>query len=131
MIFLSGYGMVGNSEILECQRRMAIAFGGDLVWGTPLFPGRTLSQAEAFQIPAIYTETTGTGGLRRADLVQYKEGVRNVLRCVGMMEGAFPNRPIASSGKPQAVWTKRASFSSTIRLLAKACFFPPWTFGMK
>lgn len=93
MIFLSGYGMVANAEILGCQRRMAIAFGGDLVWGTPLFPGRTLSQAEAFRIPAIYTETTGTGGLRRSDVVQYKEGVKNVLRCVGMMEGAFPDRP--------------------------------------
>ncbi len=93
MVFLSGYGVVANSEILACQRKMAIAFGGELVWGTPLFPGRTLSQAEAFQIPAIYTETTGTGGLRRGDVVQYKEGVRNVLRCVGILEGAFPDRP--------------------------------------
>ena len=85
--------MVANSEILKCQRRMAIAFGGDLVWGTPLFSGRTLSQAEAFRIPAIYAETTGTGGLRRGDVAQYKEGVRNVLRCIGMMQGAFPDRP--------------------------------------
>ena len=93
MIFLSGYGMVANSVVLDWQRRMAVAFGGDLVWGTPLFPGRTLSQAETFQIPAIYAETTGTGGLRRSDVEQYKEGVRNVLRCVGMMEGTFPDRP--------------------------------------
>jgi len=93
MIFLSGYGMVANPEILNCQRKMAIAFGGDLIWGTPLFPGRTLSQAEAFRIPAIYTETTGTGGLRRGDVVQFKEGVLNVLRSVGMMEGAFPDHP--------------------------------------
>ena len=93
MIFLSGYGMVVNPEILDCQRRMAIAFGGDLVWCTPLFPGRTLSQAEVLQIPAIYTETTGTGGLRRSDVEQYKKGVRNVLRCLSMMEGSFPTRP--------------------------------------
>jgi predicted deacylase len=93
MVFLSGYGMVANSVVLDWQRRMAVAFGGDLVWGTPLFPGRTLSQAESFQIPAIYAETTGTGGLRRSDVEQYKEGVRNVLRCVGMMEGSFPDRP--------------------------------------
>ena len=93
MVFLSGYGMVANSVVLDWQRKMAVAFAGDLVWGTPLFPGRTLSQAEAFQIPAIYAETTGTGGLRRGDVEQYKEGVRNVLRCIGMMEGAFPKRP--------------------------------------
>jgi predicted deacylase len=93
MVFLSGYGMVANSVVLDWQRRMAVAFGGDLIWGTPLFPGRTLSQAEAFQIPAIYAETTGTGGPRRSDVEQYKEGVKNVLRCVGMMEGAFPDRP--------------------------------------
>src|SRR5262245_47447941 len=92
MIFLSGYGMVANSEVLDWQRRMAFAFGGDLVWGTPLFPGRTLSQAETFGIPAIYAETTGTGGLLRSDVEQYKTGVKNVLRCVGMMEGAFPDR---------------------------------------
>ena len=94
MVFLSGYGMVASAKVLDWQRRMAIAFGGELVWGTPLFPGRTLSQAETFEIPAIYAETTGTGGLRRGDVLQYKEGVKNVLRCVGMMEGPFPERPI-------------------------------------
>ena len=93
MIFLSGYGMSSDSGILELQRRMAIAFGGDLVWGTPLFPGRTLSQAAEFGIPAIYAETTGSGGLLRRDVEQYKEGVKNVMRSVGMLTGDYPRRP--------------------------------------
>lgn len=93
MIFLSGYGMSSDLGILEQQRRMAIAFGGDLVWGTPLFPGRTLSQAAEFGIPAIYAETTGSGGLLRRDVEQYKEGVTNVMRLVGMLEGEYPQRP--------------------------------------
>ena len=93
MIFLSGYGMTSDPGILEQQRRMAIAFGGDLVWGTPLFPGRTLSQAAEFGIPAIYAETTGSGGLLRRDVEHYKEGVRNVMRSVGMLAGKYPQRP--------------------------------------
>jgi predicted deacylase len=93
MIFLSGYGMSSDPEILEYQRRMANAFGGDLVWGTPLFPGRTLSQAAEFGIPAIYAETTGSGGLLRRDVEQYKEGMKNVMRSVGMLEGDYPRRP--------------------------------------
>lgn len=93
MIFLSGYGMNSDPEILEYQRRMANAFGGDLVWGTPLFPGRTLSQAAEFGIPAIYAETTGSGGLLRRDVEQYKEGVKNVMRSVGMLDGDYPRRP--------------------------------------
>jgi predicted deacylase len=93
MIFLSGYGMNSDPGILEQQRRMGIAFGGDLVWGTPLFPGRTLSQAAEFGIPAIYAETTGGGGLLRQDVEQYKEGVKNVMRSVGMLEGDYPQRP--------------------------------------
>jgi uncharacterized protein len=94
MIFLSGYGMSSDPGILEQQRRMANAFGGDLVWGTPLFPGRTLSQAAEFGIPAIYAETTGSGGLLRRDVEQYKEGVKNVMRSVGMLEGNYPRRPL-------------------------------------
>ena len=93
MIFLSGYGMSSDPGILDEQRRMANAFGGDLVWGTPLFPGRTLSQAAEFGIPAIYAETTGSGGLLRRDVEQYKEGVKNVMRSVGMLAGNYPRRP--------------------------------------
>jgi predicted deacylase len=93
MIFLSGFGMNPDPGILEQQRRMASAFGGDLVWGTPLFPGRTLSQAAEFGIPAIYAETTGSGGLLRCDVERYKDGVKNVMRLIGMLAGTYPQRP--------------------------------------
>jgi hypothetical protein len=94
MVFLSGYGVVADAKVLRQQRMMAIAFGGELVWGTPLFPGRTLSQAEALGIPAIYTETTGTGGLRKQDVEQYQQGTLNVMRSIGMLEGSYPTQPV-------------------------------------
>lgn len=93
MVFLSGYSVVANQEVLLAQRKMAFAFGGELVWGTPYLPGRTLSQAQEFGIPSIYAETTGTGGLRREDLNHYTTGVKNVMRAVGMLSGPFPSKP--------------------------------------
>jgi len=93
MVFLSGYGVVDNQEVLNTQRRMALAFGGDLIWGTPLYPGRTISQAAEFGIPAIYAETHGTGGARRQDIDRYREGIQNLMRFLGMLEGPYPTRP--------------------------------------
>ncbi len=93
MVCLAGYDMVTDESVLKKQRLMAVAFGSDFVWGTPSLPGRTCSQAEEFGIPTIYTETTGTGGLKRQDVERYKEGAKNVMRSVGMMEGVFPTLP--------------------------------------
>jgi len=93
MVSLSGYGIVHDEEVLDTQRRMALAFGGDLIWGTPLFPGRTLSQAADFGIPAIYTESYGTGGARHQDIDHYRNGIQNLMRLLGMLEGPYPTQP--------------------------------------
>jgi predicted deacylase len=93
MVSLSGYGVVPDEKVLDTQRRMALAFGGDLIWGTPLFPGRTLSQAAEFGIPAIYTESYGTGGVRRQDIDHYRNGIQNLMRLLGMLEGPYPTQP--------------------------------------
>lgn len=93
MVFLSGYGVPKDKDLLEQQRKMAIAFGADLVWGTPLLPGRTLSQAEEYGIPAIYAETTGCGSIRREDVQTYLQGVQNVMGLLGMTETIYPRQP--------------------------------------
>jgi len=93
MVFLAGYKLVGNPDVLVKQRKMAVALGADLVWGTPPILRPTLWQAEQFAIPAIYAETTGSGGVRREDVARYVEGVRNVMRSLGLLEGAYPDKP--------------------------------------
>jgi predicted deacylase len=93
MVSLCGYGVVEDQRVLDAQRRMAFAFGGDFIWGTPLYPGRTLSQAAEFGIPAIYTETYGTGGARRQDIDRYRDGIQNLMRLLEMLEGPYPTRP--------------------------------------
>ena len=94
MVFLSGYGVVSDSELLNQQRKMAIAFGGELVWGTHLLQGRTLTKAQDLKIPSIYTEITGTGGAQRQDIERYKHGMYNVMRLLGMQDGPCPTRPV-------------------------------------
>jgi predicted deacylase len=94
MVTLAGYSMVANLELLQKQRAMAKAFGADLIWGTPSMPGRTTSQSEALQIPTIYVETTGTGGAKREDIERYKQGIHNLMKFIGMLEGDVPSRPM-------------------------------------
>ncbi|NUQ02230.1 MAG: succinylglutamate desuccinylase/aspartoacylase family protein, partial [Armatimonadetes bacterium] len=64
----AGYGLHADPAVLATQRRLAIAFGLDFVWGTGLAEGRTLSAAATLGVPAIYVEMTGAGLCRAADV---------------------------------------------------------------
>ena len=75
------------------QREAAIAFGADLVWGTAGLPGRTLSAAGELGIPSMYVEMPGEGRCRPDDLERTKQGIRNVLAYLGMIDGAYPTKP--------------------------------------
>lgn len=69
---------------------MARAFGAPVIWRhpAPLAEGRTLSEAEANGIPAIYVEAGG-GTFPHADvLASYAAGVRCVLAEFGMIDTA-------------------------------------------
>lgn len=85
-----GYGLVANPDIRAAQRRMAVAFGLDFVWATPLKPGRSLSEAAARAVPAVYVEMTGAGGCRPADVKANRQGVIHVARCLGLLDGSYP-----------------------------------------
>ena len=90
----AGY-QVRPGTLGETQKAAAIAFGLDLVWGTTALPGRSLSAAGDKGVPAIYVEMPGEGRCRPDDLAIAKQGIRNVLAYLGLIEADFPTEPPA------------------------------------
>jgi N2-acetyl-L-2,4-diaminobutanoate deacetylase len=85
---LCGYCTLGD-DVGERARAAAHAFGAPVVWQhDEVPPGRTLSAAHARGIPSVYAETTGGTWLRAADVAVYVRGLFNLLRHLGMLEGA-------------------------------------------
>ncbi len=89
---LAGY-QLREGEVGRVQRAAAIAFGADLVWGTAGLPGRTLSAAGELGIPSIYVEMRGEGRCRPQDRERARQGIRNVLACMGIIDGTYPTDP--------------------------------------
>ena len=85
----AGYATNVAPEILAKQRAMAIAFGLDTVWGTPMLPGRSLSAAAELGVPAIYVEMTGSGLCRTEDIVADYRGVYQMLASLDMFDPKF------------------------------------------
>jgi predicted deacylase len=89
---LTGY-QLRPEPLLTVQREAARAFGLPLVWGTPGLPGRSLSAAAEYGVPAIYTEITGEGRCRADDVSRYVHGLRQLLAYLGMT--GSPPQPTA------------------------------------
>jgi predicted deacylase len=93
--------LVGYSDadtpLGKTSRDAALAFGCDVVWGHPPDPtatGRSISAAEALDIPWIYTEAAGGGRTVPEDVACYTTGVLNVMRWLGMLPGQPDTRPL-------------------------------------
>jgi predicted deacylase len=86
MVPLAGYMLV-EDDLRERQRRAAQIFGLPLVWGTAPNSGRSLSAAHDCGVPAIYCETTGTGGCRTEDVDAYARGLTRLMTHLGMLDG--------------------------------------------
>ena len=86
---LAGY-QVRSGALGQTQRAGAIAFGLDLVWGAAALPGRSLTTAGDQGVPAIYVEMPGEGRCRPVDLELTRQGVRNVLAFLGILDGEYP-----------------------------------------
>jgi predicted deacylase len=94
---LAGYMLHTDAGVLDMQRRMAVAFGLPLVWGTsPTLPGRSLSVARDAGIPAIYTEYLGGGVCDPSGVARYHAGCVNVMTELDMIRGekANPRQPL-------------------------------------
>lgn len=81
----------GGSSLDKANVKIARAFSAPVLWlhPEPIPPGRTLSTAQAYGVPAIYTEATGAGGVSSEVLACFVRGVINVMRCVGMLNSAI------------------------------------------
>ncbi len=86
----SGYMLTGRAEIDAIQHRMARCFDDYWCWGSHYAPGRTLSAAAAAQVPAIYTESRGAGGVHPADRAALHRGLRHFLVAFGFVRGPTP-----------------------------------------
>lgn len=75
----------------------AYAFGAPVVWRhDTIGPGRTIGAAADLDVPAMYVEGTGGGGLRGTDVDAYVTGLRRLLALLGMSDERFgpPEPPL-------------------------------------
>ena len=79
----------------RASQAAAHAFGAPVMWGhpPPNAPGRTCSFASDNGIPWLYTETSGGGRAGGDVLSVYVDGVLNVMKHLGMLEGDPKPRP--------------------------------------
>ena len=80
-------------RIQQIQREAAIAFGLDLIWGSPFLPGRSSSGAYLYEVPTLYVEMQGNGLCRREDVEQLKGGIQNLMSYLGIIRGEFSRTP--------------------------------------
>ena len=83
---LVGYSLHPDPQVLDAQRRMARAFGLNLIWGTTAeLEGRTLSVARDARVPAIYAEWRG-GPYDPAGVEALADGCLGVMSELGMID---------------------------------------------
>lgn len=101
---LTGY-QIRPEPLLTVQRQAARAFGLPIVWGAGALPGRSLSAAADFGVPAIYAEITGEGRCQPGDVALYVRGLEQLMAFLGMT-GQLPALPepqwIIEDANPQA-----------------------------
>ena len=85
-----------NDELGKRSRAGALAFGASVIWEhpPPMPPGRTLSSAADFGVPAIYTEAGGGGYAHPSDVSCFTTGVINVMKHLEMLDGQPQLRPV-------------------------------------
>ncbi|HEY0670291.1 MAG TPA: M14 family metallopeptidase [Sphingobacteriaceae bacterium] len=88
---LAGYMLHDDKTVQEMQRKMAIAFGLPVIWGTSVEKGRTLSIAHNYSIPAIYAECRGGLAINKNTIKIYEKGCINVLQSLGVIDASDPN----------------------------------------
>jgi len=82
--YIRDAGELGQRSLAGAQ-----AFGAPILWGHPLpiAPGRTVSAATDLGVPSLYTEAPGGGYARPDDVVCFTDGVLNVMKHLGMLDG--------------------------------------------
>jgi predicted deacylase len=108
--------MVGYEAADPRGRAAAAAFGAPVIWGHPVIePGRTISAARALGIPFLYTEARGAGRIHPDDLLMMRRGITNLLRHLGMLDGAPeipapPQRLLGIGNTDEGVYATASGF---------------------
>lgn len=81
----------GELTLDKANVKIARAFSAPVLWlhPGPMAPGRSLSAAQAYGVPAIYTEAAGAGEVSSEVLACFVRGAINVMRCIGMLSSAL------------------------------------------
>lgn len=118
----------GDSPEAKASQAAALVFGTDVVWGHPYDPtatGRSISAAIDLGIPWLYTESLGARSPRPEDIEAYTNGVLNVMRHMGMLEGTVeaktPKYHLVGSGNTDMSVSVNNSgyFLPTVELLER------------
>lgn len=86
-----------SGELGQRSLAGARAFGAPILWGHPLpiAPGRTVSAATDLGVPSLYSEAPGGGYARTDDVDCMVNGVINVMKHLGMVDGSPQPRPMS------------------------------------
>jgi uncharacterized protein len=99
--------MVGYRDIDGPARKVseeaARHFGSGRLWIIGDAPGTFNSETSRVGIPTIGTESTGQGGCRPEDVIDYVRSLHNLLRYRGMIPGAQPMREDGPAWRPTEV----------------------------
>jgi predicted deacylase len=94
-IKLSMPRMIGYDAADVRSKEAAFIFGAPVVWGHPTTPpGRTISFASSQNIPWLYTEANGAGRVALEDLYAFQQGIRHLLRHLGIISGSISPAPV-------------------------------------
>jgi len=85
-----GYMTASNPETNTVQKRMAGCFHEFWCWESPYNSGRTISAAGELDIPAIYIECRGGGGVDPHDLEAIRSGWKALLHLFKFIPGKKP-----------------------------------------
>ena len=88
---LTGFRDIPNPSA-PTSEEAARHFGSGALWRIPDSPGPLNAEASRLGIPTIGTETTGRAGCRPEDVDNYVNGLGNLLRWLGIIDGSAPPR---------------------------------------
>jgi predicted deacylase len=88
-----GYFTREEGPVLAAQRTMARCFDRYWCWGAPFLPGRTISAAYEFDVPAIYLEGQGRGDVSASDRAALNRGIGRLLVALGFVPGRVRLKP--------------------------------------
>ena len=119
-----GYSLTGNADLDRKGEALARAYSPSLISlatpdGTiPPFPGSLNFSATRNGVVSILAESGGNGTLEEADVQTHLDGVQNIMRYLGMLEGAAPPADAPRIAARDRI-VVRAARSGLVRLLVR------------